>query len=203
MTNYSIKNGILLGDGVVQLISPNKDDRPGGDFGDISLLVIHCISLPKGKYTVGSINDGYIAKLFTNKLLTEDISNINKTKSYDDDFDYTFLNGLKVSSHLCIYRDGTIVQFVSFLERAWHAGESEYEGRPKCNDYSIGVELEGDESFYTDSQYRALSNVTTLLIKEYPKITKKRITAHSTIAPRRKTDPGLGFDWERYKSEVF
>jgi AmpD protein len=164
-----------------QLESPNADLRP--DPQDISLLVIHNISLPPEQF-----GGPYIEQLFSNKLDPKD-------HPYFRDI-YT----LKVSSHLLIDRDGNITQFVPLNKRAWHAGVSEFQGRQRCNDFSIGIELEGaDHIPYTHNQYSALAEVTLDIIGQYPMITQKTIVGHSDIAPGRKTDPGEAFDWNRYR----
>ena len=119
-----------------------------------------------------------------------------------DEF-YKEIDSLKVSSHLLIKRTGEIIQFVPFNHRAWHAGESTYQGRDDCNDFSIGVELEGsEEDIFEDIQYEKLSQVTDTLLQEDTGITKKDIKGHSDIAPGRKKDPGILFDWDRYLSNV-
>lgn len=167
---------------VTHMPSPNCDARSDAD--DISLLVIHCISLPPGEF-----GNAYIDQLFCNNL-------------NPDDHDYfQGIYGLKVSAHLLIKRDGSCVQYVAFDQRAWHAGVSCYEGRERCNDFSIGIELEGTEKTpYTDAQYNQLAQVIQLLLAYYPKLSKQRIAGHSQIAPGRKTDPGDAFDWERLAS---
>ena len=110
---------------------------------------------------------------------------------------------MEVSAHLLIQRTGEILQFVNFDERAWHAGQSCYEGRSNCNDFSIGIELEGsDDDPYADAQYAALSAVTELLIAHYPAMSRNKIVGHSDIAPGRKTDPGPAFDWQRYRQQM-
>jgi AmpD protein len=160
--------------------SPNYNQRPNPY--DISLLVIHNISLPAGEY-----GNGCVEQLFTNCLDCR--SNI----------EFADLEGLEVSAHLLIDRQGIVTQFVPFDLRAWHAGQSSYCGRDNCNDYSIGVELEGvDDSPYTERQYQSLIEVTQQLLQAYPKLNKKRIVGHSDIAPNRKTDPGPAFDWAYY-----
>lgn len=162
-------------------LSPNFNERP--DSADIDLLVVHNISLPAGEF-----EDNFIRDLFLNQL--------------DCDAHPTFcdLNDLEVSSHLLILRNGSIVQFVPFDKRAWHAGKSEFQGRESCNDYSIGIELVGaDEIEYTEEQYHSLKNVTRLLLEEYPKMSSDRIVGHSDVAPGRKTDPGLAFNWPYFK----
>lgn len=164
-----------------RVISPNCDARPEAD--DISLLVIHGISLPPGRF-----GGPWIDALFTNTL---------------DPAAHPYFAGiaeLRVSAHLCIRRSGSVTQYVSFDERAWHAGASSFEGRSRCNDYSIGIELEGtDDRPYTARQYRRLVRVATQLQQRYPRITGPRIVGHSDIAPGRKTDPGPHFDWPAFR----
>lgn len=163
-----------------QIASPNFDDRPDPD--DISLLVIHCISLPPEQF-----EGDYIDQLFCNCL---DPS----THPYFQD-----IHQLKVSAHLLIRRDGNIRQYVPFNRRAWHAGVSKYQGRECCNDFSIGIELEGAISMdYTTIQYRQLADATKTLLANYPKLSNQRIVGHSDIAPGRKSDPGPFFDWPHY-----
>lgn len=165
--------------GVRWQASPNFDER--SSMNDISLLVIHCISLPPAKF-----GHDYIDQLFCNRLNPED---------------HPYFEGiyqLRVSAHLLIRRDGEIVQYVPFDKRAWHAGISEYQGRSKCNDFSIGIELEGIETIaYTETQYQQLAKVINLLLEHYPGLSKSAIVGHSDIAPERKTDPGPLFDWEK------
>ncbi len=173
-----IKNGII--EGARQVKSPNFNARP--DLKEISLLVIHCISLPEGEYGSSNVED-----FFTNKLVT------SKHPSFSS------IEGVMVSAHLFIDRLGNITQFVSLNDRAWHAGVSSFAGVGNCNDYAIGIELEGtDKDNYTEEQYNALGRVTSLIMQAYPAITKDRITSHSAIAPGRKTDPGAGFNWDKY-----
>jgi|TARA_B110000908_G_scaffold133923_1_gene158143 AmpD protein len=160
--------------------SPNADLRP--DEADVSLLVIHNISLPPGQF-----GGGHVTELFTNTLDPT-------SHPY-----FAEIADLKVSAHLLIDRQGAMTQFVPFHQRAWHAGVSEFEGRTACNDYSMGIELEGtDIESYTDQQYACLVQVTRCLMAEYPALTAKRIRGHSDIAPSRKTDPGPAFDWLRF-----
>ena len=164
---------------ITQTPTPNFDERP--EPTDISLLVIHCISLPPGEF-----GNCYIDKLFCNQLDPD-------THPYFKD-----IYQLTVSTHLLIKRDGSCVQYVPFDKRAWHAGKSTYEGRERCNDFSIGIELEGTEWVeYTDQQYAQLAAVIRILLEAYPKLSTQRITSHSNIAPGRKTDPGASFDWQR------
>lgn len=160
--------------------SPNFNSRPAGEVP--SLLVIHNISLPPGEY-----GGGYIERFFCNDLPVAD-------HPY-----FPTIAHLQVSAHCLIARDGTLTQFVSFAGRAWHAGVSRFAERDNCNDYSIGIELEGvDDCPYTPEQYRILAHVTGLLQTFYPAITRDRIVGHSTVAPGRKTDPGPAFDWPHY-----
>ena len=160
--------------------SPNCDDRPGG--ANIELLVIHTISLPPGEF------DGPgIVELFTNRLDPA-------AHPY-----YRELQGLKVSSHFLIRRDGELIQFVPCGWRAWHAGQSEWRGRSRCNDFSVGIELEGTENLpFADSQYAVLADLTRALKRACP---IKDCVGHSDIAtpPGRKTDPGAHFDWARFR----
>ncbi len=169
--------------GAQHLPSPNFDARPGTE---ISLLVIHNISLPPGEFG----GDG-VPRLFTNTL---DFT----THPY-----YQTIDGLKVSAHFFIRRDGHIIQFVSCLQRAWHAGVSNWQGRERCNDFSIGIELEGTDFVpYTDAQYIALQDLTLALrhvvLQDLTPNQPLMIAGHSDIAPQRKTDPGPFFDWLRY-----
>ena len=161
--------------------SPNRDDRPSDCH--IDLIVIHSISLPPGEY-----GGPWIEKLFTNQLPADE-------HPYFKD-----IHQMKVSSHVLIHRDGTVQQFVPFHQRAWHAGHSCYQGRETCNDFSIGIELEGtDDSEFEDIQYRQLAELINALDSSYASIKKNRLTGHSDISPGRKTDPGTGFDWDRLK----
>lgn len=162
-----------------QLPSPNRDERPAGT--DISLLLVHGISLPPGEFATGAVE-----ALFLNTL------DFEAHPYYDE------IRGLEVSSHLLIDRHGAVTQFVSFNDRAWHAGESFFRGRTRCNDFAIGVELEGtDTTPYTAAQYAALSGVSAAIMAAYPAISPRTIAAHSDVAPGRKTDPGPAFDWQR------
>ena len=177
-TSASISNGWL--EPVARCLSPNCNRRP--DPVDISLLVIHSISLPPGEYGTGCVQE-----FFCNRLDCD-------AHPYFEE-----IRGMEVSAHLLIDRDGGLTQFVSFDDRAWHAGVSEFCGRGNCNDFSIGIELEGcDTEAYTDAQYSSLTAVTGEIMRAYPAITRDRITGHSDIAPGRKTDPGPAFDWDRF-----
>jgi AmpD protein len=142
--------------------------------------------LPPKKY-----NTDHIERFFLNEL---DFSSHNFYKN---------IAGMKVSAHVLIKRNGEVIQFVPFDKRAWHAGVSSYKGKNDCNNFSIGIELEGsDDDIFEDIQYEKLSVITSLLITEYDLITKDNIKGHSDIAPERKTDPGVLFDWDRYLTNV-
>jgi len=163
----------------VQISSPNQDERPDGE--GVNLLVIHNISLPPGKF-----GGDAIIQFFTNRL------------DFDADPYYEGLRGLKVAPHFLIRRDGTLLQFVPCGRRAWHAGASAWKERTACNDFSIGVELEGtDDIPYAEEQYAALARLTRMLRRRYP---IEDIAGHSDIAPGRKTDPGPAFDWGHYRA---
>lgn len=153
------------------------------DGAEVSLLVIHNISLPPGKFGRDLVTPFFMGNL--------------------DPGDDPFLReiaDMRVSAHCFIDRIGTITQYVSFDDRAWHAGESCFQGVTNCNDFSIGIELEGtDDLEYTDAQYERLNALTRLIIQSYPKITLGRIVGHNDIAPGRKTDPGVSFNWGRYR----
>jgi AmpD protein len=164
--------------------SPNCDERPQGVAPD--LIVVHGISLPPGEF-----GGPWIDQLFTNALPP------------DGHPYFAEVAGLRVSSHLLIRRCGEVVQYVPFQRRAWHAGVSSWAGRERCNDYSIGIELEGaDHSPYESTQYAMLARVIAVLCRSYPQLTPDRVVGHSDIAPGRKTDPGLAFDWPRLRSLV-
>ena len=160
-------------------MSPNCDARPEGE--TISLIVIHNISLPPGVFGGPGVE-----QLFTNRL---------------DPAEHPYYEGiraLRVSAHFFIRRDGELVQFVPCGLRAWHAGPSNWRGRERCNDYSVGIELEGaDDTSFTDGQYEALNELIAVLCAAYP---IQGITGHADIAPGRKTDPGACFDWGRVRA---
>jgi N-acetyl-anhydromuramoyl-L-alanine amidase len=165
--------------GARQVASPNYDARPQGVEAD--LIVVHGISLPPGEF-----GGPWIEKLFKNSLPLD-------MHPY-----FAEIGELRVSSHLLVARDGALTQFVKFTDRAWHAGQSSYDGRPACNDFSIGVELEGvDTVDYEAAQYDTLAEVVAALCDAYPRLSTDRVVGHSDISPGRKTDPGPAFDWER------
>jgi AmpD protein len=158
--------------------SPNCDERPENT--EISLVVIHGISLPPGQF-----GGRYIDQLFTNTLDPERHPYFQEIKD------------LRVSSHIYINRKGAVTQYVPFNKRAWHAGESEFDGCRACNDFSIGIELEGtDDVPYEPVQYKKLSDITKMIMSKWPAVTRERIRGHSDISPGRKTDPGACFDWD-------
>ncbi|MCP4488210.1 MAG: 1,6-anhydro-N-acetylmuramyl-L-alanine amidase AmpD [Gammaproteobacteria bacterium] len=159
--------------------SPNFDARPGNT--KIRLIVIHAISLPPGEF-----GGGHIQQFFSNQI-------DEKVHPY-----FAGICDMRVSAHCLIARGGEITQFVSFSDRAWHAGVSNWCGEDACNDFSIGIELEGtDELAYNEEQYCRLEDLIHCLRARYPNITERAICGHSDIAPGRKTDPGLAFDWAR------
>ena len=163
-----------------QVPSPNCDDRPPATV--LSLIVLHGISLPPGRFGGDAIE-----RLFTNRL--------------DPDAHPYFASiaGLRVSSHFLIRRAGALVQFVPCSARAWHAGESAWRGRTRCNDFSIGIELEGSDRMpFEDAQYDALVALVRIVVKRYP---IDALAGHSDIAPGRKTDPGPHFDWPRLRHD--
>jgi AmpD protein len=165
-----------------QIASPNFDERPNGSSPD--LILVHGISLPPDEY-----GGPYIDQLFLNELPTSGHPYFEK------------IAGLKVSSHALIRRDGELIQYVPFHHRAWHAGASNYCGRERCNDFSIGIELEGsDEVAYEPIQYRTLTELIAALCRAYPTLSASRVVGHSDVAPGRKTDPGPAFDWMRLRA---
>ena len=168
-------SGLL--EGARHVPSPNFDARPSGMTTD--LIVVHGISLPPGEF-----GGAWIDRLFTNLLPVD-------AHPY-----FAEIAGLRVSSHLCIRRDGSVTQYVRFHERAWHAGQSSWQGRAACNDFSIGVELEGADTVpYDPRQYQALAEVVAALCRAYPGLSPDRLVGHSDVSPGRKTDPGPAFDW--------
>ncbi|MFZ3086426.1 MAG: 1,6-anhydro-N-acetylmuramyl-L-alanine amidase AmpD [Methylotenera sp.] len=182
MTTYHI-NETGFADGAQVIASPNFDERPAIDADSekkmgISLIVIHNISLPPGQY-----GGKGIIELFTNQL------------NPDEHPYYAQIHTYKVSAHFLIRRSGELIQFVSCLNRAWHAGVSNWQGRERCNDFSVGIELEGsDFEAFEPAQYRTLNNLISGIAKAYP---IQSIVGHSDIAPGRKTDPGPYFDWQK------
>lgn len=178
---YAVDTATGLLSGARYLPSPHCDARPAGV--PVDLLVIHGISLPPGEF-----GGPWIERLFLGQLPAD-------AHPY-----FREIAALKVTSHLLIRRDGEILQFVPFLKRAWHAGASAFQGREACNDFSIGVEIEGaDDVAYAPIQYTRLAEVTRALMQAYPGITPSHIVGHSDVAPGRKTDPGPAFDWARYR----
>jgi len=172
-----VNSGLVAG--ARQVPSRNCDSRPDG--ADPQLIVLPGISLPPGEF-----GGPEIEALFSNRL------------DWDAHPYFAEIRGLEVSTHLLIRRDGELVQFVPLTMRAWHAGESSFHGRSACNDFSIGIELEGaDETPYDERQYAVLVSVLRDLTAVYPEISAREIAAHSDIAPGRKTDPGPAFDWLR------
>ena len=167
--------------GLPRAVSPNADERPAGC--EVNLLVVHNISLPPGEF-----GGAYIDDLFCNRLDP-------CVHPY-----FAEIAHLQVSAHLLIRRDGSAVQFVALDRRAWHAGLSSFCGRERCNDFSVGIELEGsDETPFSEAQYRRLAALTGQIRTLFPAITADRIVGHSDIAPGRKTDPGPCFDWGHYR----
>ncbi len=169
---------------VRQVLSPFLSARPAGVLPE--LLVVHGISLPPAEF-----GGPWIDRLFTGNLPAAAHPSFAERAH------------LKVSAHVLIRRDGELVQYVPFGERAWHAGASQYRGRSECNDFSIGVELEGTDSIpYADAQYAALAALAAALIRAYPSMSAAHMVGHSDVAPGRKTDPGAVFDWPRLRAAV-
>ncbi len=180
-THFSVIDGQLQG--ATQIASPNFNVRPDGT--DIQLIVIHNISLPPSQF-----GGGYIQQFFQNKL---DWS----LHPY-----FQTIEGMQVSAHLLILRTGEVIQFVNFNDRSWHAGRSSYLAQKECNDYSIGIELEGSDDLpFEKEQYQSLVDVVQTLQQAYPKI-QNHIAGHSDIAPKRKTDPGPFFDWPLFRFQL-
>ena len=171
--------GLLAG--IRQVLSPHFDARPTA--AAIELIVVHGISLPPGEF-----GGPWVDQLFSGGLRP------------DAHPHFPAVANLRVSAHAFIRRTGQIVQYVPFGERAWHAGASQYHGRPACNDFSIGIELEGtDDRIYEDAQYESLALTIKALLAAYSSLSEERIVGHSDIAPGRKTDPGPAFDWQRLR----
>jgi len=180
--NFAIAQGWLLG--VEQQKSNFFTPRSFDD--KISLLVVHNISLPAGEFGNNHITDLFLGKI-----------NVDAHPSFVD------IAQLQVSAHCLIRRDGSIIQYVSFDDKAWHAGVSCFDGIDKCNDFSIGIELEGtDDIPYQEAQYQQLAKLTVCLQNTYPLISNKNIVGHCDIAPGRKTDPGQAFNWQNFRQVV-
>lgn len=160
-----------------QCPSPNRDQRPPGC--EPELIVLHCISLPPGEF-----GGPFIEQFFTNTL------------DHDGHAYFREIENLRVSAHVLVRRDGEVVQFVPFSERAWHAGESDFRGRRRCNDFSVGIEIEGDDhTAYDERQYDCVTRLIVALCRRYPRLDARVVAGHCDIAPGRKTDPGPAFDW--------
>ena len=173
-------NAEILLPAASQRHSPNHDERPAGV--TVDLLVIHNISLPPGEFGGPWLDD-----LFCNRLEPD-------AHPY-----FREIAELRVSTHLLIRRGGELIQYVPLQKRAWHAGASTFQGCKQCNDFSIGIELEGsDDSPYTQQQYHALAQAVSQIMATFPAITTDRIKGHSNIAPGRKSDPGPAFDWPHF-----
>ncbi len=179
---FTIRSGWL--EQAQHLPSPHFNPRKQGD--EISLLVVHNISLPAGNFTGQCISDLFLGQL-----------DCTMHPSFED------LVGVRVSAHCLIRRDGSVIQYVSFNDSAWHAGLSCFNGKENCNDFSVGIELEGtDDLPYTKIQYQQLSAITICLQNQYPAIIMDNIVGHCDIAPLRKTDPGQSFDWLFYRHSL-
>lgn len=173
------EDGVLAG--AKQISSPNWDERP--ESAEVTLLVVHGISLPPGEF-----GGDAIVRLFTNAL------------DFSEHPYYETLRDLKVSAHFLVRRTGELLQFVCCAKRAWHAGASTWRSRDRCNDFSIGVELEGvDDSAYADAQYQTLSRLLLALRGRYPIVD---VVGHADISPGRKTDPGPAFDWGSFRDSL-
>jgi len=171
-------------EGVRRVESPNSDERPPET--TLDLMVVHGISLPPGRF-----GEGWIDRFFLNEL-----------PAAADPY-FATIAEMKVSAHAFVARDGSLTQYVSFNRRAWHAGRSTYRGRSACNDFSVGIELEGtDELPYMPAQYQKLAALVRALRRAYPSLRAADIVGHSDIAPGRKTDPGTAFDWAALRKLV-
>ena len=183
-SRFAVSPGAGLIRPASQCPSPNQDDRPPGAVP--SLVILHGISLPPGEF-----GGPHIEALFTNQL------------DWDAHPYFSEIEGLQVSSHLLVRRDGELIQFVPFERRAWHAGTSSFRGQDCCNDYSIGIEMEGtDDIPYTDEQYETLADVLTAIMESYPAISPRHLAGHCDVSPGRKSDPGPVFDWLRLYDEL-
>jgi AmpD protein len=177
-----LESGLMRG--VAQIASPNCDARPPGVEAD--LIVVHGISLPPGEF-----GGPWIDRLFTNTLPVD-------AHPY-----FAEVAPLRVSAHVAIQRTGAVTQYVKFSERAWHAGQSSFEGRAACNDFSVGIEIEGTDTLaYEGAQYHALAEVVAALCAAYPRLSADRLVGHSDVSPGRKTDPGPAFDWPRARRMI-
>lgn len=190
MTIYTIKDGILQG--ATFIPSPNFNTRPTKNgTPEISGIVIHNISLPPSEFGKTDKNGTHFVKAFFQNKLNPDDHDYFKT-----------IHEMQVSAHLFIERNGDVTQFVNFNDRAWHAGASAYLGRTNCNDFTIGIELEGDDfSAFCDEQYTALAQIIVAIYQEYP-ATCRHLMGHSDISPNRKTDPGAFFEWGKLRNMV-
>jgi AmpD protein len=172
-------SGLIIG--VRQVLSPHFDQRPAGV--SPTLIVVHGISLPAGEF-----GGPWIDRLFTGNLPA------------DAHASFAEVAPLRVSAHVVIRRDGAVTQYVPIDARAWHAGQSTYQGREACNDFSVGIELEGaDHVPYAEPQYQSLSRLISALCETYPTLSRSHLVGHSDIAPGRKSDPGPAFDWSRLR----
>ena len=179
--SFQVIDGQLIG--ARQVPSPNYNQRP--EHTEIQLVVVHNISLPPSQF-----GGGYIEQFFQNQL------------DWSKHPYFQSIEGMQVSPHLLILRTGEVLQFVNFNDRAWHAGRSSYLAKKECNDYSIGIELEGsDDQPFEDVQYSVLAEVIAILQATYPKILQ-HLAGHSDIAPGRKTDPGPFFDWPKTRALI-
>ena len=179
--SFQVIDGQLIG--ARQVVSPNYNQRP--EQTEIQLVVVHNISLPPSQF-----GGGYIEQFFQNQL------------DWSKHPYFQTIEGMQVSTHLLILRTGEVLQFVNFNDRAWHAGRSTYLAKKECNDYSIGIELEGsDDQPFEEVQYRVLAEVIATLQATYPKILQY-LAGHSDIAPGRKTDPGPFFDWPKIRALI-
>ena len=170
--------------GVRACPSPNFDPRPAGM--EVDLVVVHGISLPPGEF-----GNGAVTRLFRNEL------------DASEHPAYSGLAGLRVSAHALVDRGGEVTQYVSLLDRAWHAGDSCHDGRPECNDFSIGIELEGTDTVpYERAQYDRLAELVRALMDRWPRIQPDRVVGHCDVAPGRKTDPGPSFDWTELRRRL-
>jgi AmpD protein len=182
MAAFRIRNGWLVG--VPRSPSPYQDARPDG--ASIDLVVVHGISLPPGQFGGPWIDDLFLGRLDP------------AAHPY-----FAEIGALRVSAHVLVRRDGACVQYVPFQRRAWHAGESSFCGRSRCNDFSVGIELEGaDDVPYTAPQYARLAALVAALRRRYPGITPERVVGHSDVSPGRKTDPGPAFDWPAFQAAL-